>query len=157
MSSFTQGCITIDLPETLTLPEKAGKLTVAEVRRLPKPRSSLPLVCDAVAESMRKNPDRLCPHGVTADGLQAAGSFAELINGIVTDLSTTMSVISQSDVILSAEAHVGLRKVLAFVRGQEKFDPRIANLVPELIDYFSHRSSGRVEDESSSTSSSVAA
>ena len=157
MSDFTQGRITIDVPENLTLPEEAGHMTSAEVRRLPKARKNVSLVCDTVAESMRKNPDRICPYGITADQVEASGRVVDLINSLGTDLAETMGVIAQSDVILSAEAHDNLRKVLAFVRGQEKFDPRLGHLVPELIEYFSRRSSGQTETDSAEDTVSVAA
>jgi len=46
--------------------------------------------------------------------------------------------------------------VLAFVRSEEKFDPRIAGLVPELIEYFSRRPSQPPETEAAkSVSASV--
>ncbi len=155
MSEFTQGSVTVHMPDELTLPEKAGRLSVTEVRRLPKARKNVIFVCEAVAAAMRKNPDRLCPHGVTADDLETSGRMVELMNSLVTDLETTMRVISQSDLLLGAEAHEMLRKVLAFVRSQETFDPRLTDLVPDLIDYFSRKPSHQVESESAPAASTL--
>ena len=49
--------------------------------------------------------------------------------------------VSQAELLARAEAHNALRRVLTFVRGQEKFDPRVIDLVPEVIEYFSNRPS----------------
>ncbi|MDJ0766674.1 MAG: hypothetical protein QNJ97_27120 [Myxococcota bacterium] len=139
MSEYKQGTVTVTLSDDLTLPEAAGRMSKVEVQRIVKPRKNLEAVCEAVAQAMRKYPDRIRPMDITADGLTDLGDKAMALHGAITDVSTIMTSLQQGDLIFSAMAHEGLRRVLAFVRSAEKFDPRLPDLVPELIDYFSSR------------------
>jgi hypothetical protein len=137
MSEMTQGTITVTYPDHIPIPEKAGKMTPVEVSRTPRARRGLGLMCEKTAEAMTKYPDKIQAAGVTATQLQGAGKAAEDIDVVVTDVENLLVVLRQANLLLDAEAHTLARKVLASVRAQEKFDPKIADLVPHLISYFS--------------------
>jgi hypothetical protein len=147
MPEIKEGTVTVSLPEVFIVPPEAGRLSRAEVLRLPKSRRGASMVCAVVADCMRKNPSRLCPVNVKAEDLEALGRDAEAAAGARTDVRTAALRVSQVEAIVNARAHEGLRRVLAFVRSQEKFDPRLAGLVPELIEYFSRRPSQPPETE----------
>jgi hypothetical protein len=70
--------------------------------------------------------------------LASAGRMAEEIDRVIVDVEAVLGVLKRANLILDARAHDELRKVLAFVRGQQKFDARIVDLVPHLLAYFSN-------------------
>jgi hypothetical protein len=147
MPEIKEGTVTITLPEFFSIPPEAGRLSHAQVQRLPKARRGLSLACAVVADAMRKNPGRLCPANVKAEDLEVLGRDAEAAASARTDVRTAALRVSQVEAIANARAHEALRRVLAFVRSEEKFDPRLAGLVPELIEYFSCRPSQLPETE----------
>jgi hypothetical protein len=143
VADLVEGSITAALPDDITIPEKAGKLSKEEVKRLPKVRKGLGLACQMTAAAMVKNPDRLNVPGVTADGLAAAGLAADGIDSHVIDAENITLTLKQANLLLNAGAHNFLRRVLAHVRKEAKFgDPRILDLVPTLIAYFSNEPAG---------------
>jgi hypothetical protein len=156
MPEIKEGTVTVVLPELFVVPPEAGRLSRAEVLRLPKARRGASMVCSIVADCMRKNPGRLCPVNVKAEDLEALGRDADAAAGASTDVKTAALRVSQVEAIVNARAHEGLRRVLAFVRSQEKFDPRLAGLVPELIAYFSHRPSQTPEADAPQSASASA-
>ena len=88
---------------------------------------------------MDKDPERLAPHGVDKVRLTKLGEMAENIDNVIVDVEAITVRLKQANLLIDAEAHEELRKVLAFVRSQEKFDARILDLVPQLISYFSKK------------------
>ena len=63
--------------------------------------------------------------------------MSDQIDTVIVDMEVLLVKMKQAGTLIDAAAHEDLRKVLAFVRGQEKFDPRVVDLVPHLIEYFS--------------------
>jgi hypothetical protein len=137
MAELRQGDVTVTIPDHITIPPKAGSLSPDDSQRLTKARKGVGLTCESTAEVMKKNPERLAVPQVTPDSLAASGRVAEDIDGVIGDVETLLLILKQANSLLDAEAHNNLRRVLAFVRGQEKFDPHLADLVPALIAYFS--------------------
>jgi hypothetical protein len=133
-----QGTVTVKIPDAIEIPEKAGKLSPEELRRLPKPRRGLGVACENTSDAMLKNPTRIVPHDVDALRLAIMGQMAEQIDQVIVDTEAILVKMKQANTLLDVAAHEGLRKVLAFVRSQEKFDPRITDLVPHLITYFAN-------------------
>jgi hypothetical protein len=150
MTEIKQGTATIAVPDSVPIPPEAGTLSPDELRRLPKPKKGLWQVCEATAEALNKDPARLSPHGVTADKLVSISRAAESMEACVIDMKAMEVRATQASLILSGQAYDELRKVLTFVRGQQKFDNRIADLVPQLIEYFSHQKNGRPSQPASS-------
>ncbi|MDD5310076.1 MAG: hypothetical protein PHU25_22390 [Deltaproteobacteria bacterium] len=147
MPEIKEGTVTIALPDFVAIPPEAGRLSHAQVLRLPKARKGVSPVCTIVADAMRKNPERLRPANVTAEDLDALARETEAVSGMSTDVRAAALRVSQVEIIVNARAHDALRRVLAFVRSEEKFDPRLSGLVPELIEYFSRRASQPPETE----------
>ncbi len=138
MSQFKQGSVTVELPPSVTIPEQAGKLSPTQISRLEKPRKGIGLTCQKTSEAMLKYAAQFAVPGVDATKLAQKGQAAEDIDTVVFELEAALSVLKQANRLLDDDAHRDLRKVLAFVRGQEKFNPGIVNLVPSLIDYFAN-------------------
>lgn len=138
MGEFNHGVVALKYPDTFTLPADAGSLSLQAARRLAKARRGIGLACDMTAQAMAKFPERLAVPGIDADALRQDGAAAEAIDGTIADLETALMYFKQGNLILDAKAHTELRKVLAFVRSQEKFDPRLADLVPHLVAYFAN-------------------
>ncbi len=138
MTDMIQGTITVKIPDSIEIPEKAGKLSPEDVKHLPKPRRGLGVACENTADAMVKNPTRVVPHNVDAARLAVLGQMAEQIDQVIVDTEAILVKMKQANLLLDVAAHEELRKVLTFVRGQEKFDPRITDLVPHLIAYFSN-------------------
>ena len=147
MAELREGSVSVTLPDSLSIPEKAGKLSKTEVKRIPKARKGLGLACQATAKAMTTNPTRLNVNGVTPEALTAAGEAADGIDSHVTDAENITLTLKQANLILDAAAHTFLRRVLAHVRNEEKLgDPHIADLVPTLIEYFSHETDAEPTD-----------
>jgi len=133
-----QGSVALTLPPRVAFDVRAGTLSVDELKRLVTARSGVGLTCEATAAAMRKYPDRLAVPAVSPDDLEDKGFVAEKIDEVIADLDVLKLVATQGNRLADAAAHDGLRRVLAFVRAQEKFDPTLASLVPQLILYFSN-------------------
>ena len=136
MTQINQGTVTINISDDITIPARAGTLSPEEVLRIPKARRGIGLACESTADAMIKNPERICPHNVDVATLAEKGRVAEAIDNVIVDTEAALIKLKQANLLLDAEAHEALRKVLSFVRSQEKFDPRLVDLVPALITYF---------------------
>ena len=95
-------------------------------------------MAQAIAQAMVKHPDKLTVRGVNADELMSMGRQADDIDGVIADLETALMTLKQANRIIDSKTHDELRKVLAYVRGTEKFEPAVAELVPQLIQYFAN-------------------
>ena len=138
MGEFNHGVVALKYPDTFTLPAESGTLSIEAARRLPKARRGIGLACEMTSQAMTKFPERLAVPGVAPDALRQNGDAAESIDGTIADVEAVLLHLKQGNLILDAKAHTELRKVLAFVRSQEKFDPHLAELVPHLIAYFAN-------------------
>jgi len=131
-----QGIVVISLPDHIQIPAEAGKLTSEELNRKAKPRLGIGLAAEKTAEAMQKYPGQLTIPGVGADDLASLGKQAEDIDVAIADVEALLHVLKQANRLIDADAYLHLRKVLAFVRSQESFDPSLPGLVPHLIAYF---------------------
>ena len=146
MATLTQGTVSITHPDHIHIPPEAGKLSAEQIAALEKPRRGLGLACEKTAEAMKKYPDRLTVKDVDPVELARDGRAAEDIDTVISDVEALLLRLKQANNLLDEKAHRELRKVLAYVRGQEKFDRGIVDLVPILVAYFSN-TRGRKESE----------
>ncbi len=138
MPELKQGSVSVAIPDHIILPPDAGELTGKDMQRLEKARRGVGLTCDATATAIEKDPQRLGVHGVQPSELRMAGKVAEDIDMVITDLEVILTRLKQGNMLLDAAANLMLRKCLAHVRAQEKFDPQLAELVPQLEAYFAN-------------------
>jgi hypothetical protein len=137
MSELKQGSVVVSLPSHIEILPEAGELTPGQMASMEKPRKGLGLVCEQTALAMQKDPERLAVPGLTPEKLINYGKQAEDIDAIIIDMEVLLGVLRQNNLLLDSRAHKALRQVLASVRALEKFDPKLATLVPHLINYFS--------------------
>ena len=142
MPELKQGSVSVAIPDHIVLPAEAGELTSKDMQRLEKARRGVGLTCAATAAAMEKDPQRLAVPGVDSSQLRGAGKAAEDIDLVITDLEVILARLRQGNMLLDAAANLMLRKCLAHVRGQEKFDPQLASLVPQLEAYFANTPPG---------------
>jgi len=136
MAEIKQGAVTATVPDHIEIPAQAGKMSPAEVSSLGKSRRGIGLTSEQPAEALRKNPDRLAIPGLDAETVARDGKAAEDFDNVLADLDALRVRLRQANLLLDNKAHENLRRVLAFVRAQEKFDSRLADLVPHLTAYF---------------------
>jgi hypothetical protein len=147
MAQFTYGGVTVTISDDIEVPEKAGTLTVEDIRRLPHPKRGLGLVCETTADAMEKAPDKFSIPNLTAARLRKQGQMADGIDKVIVDLEYLTFRMKQANLLLDSQAYESLRRVLTFVRGQEKFDPGLAARVPSLIAFFARSPTKVVEPE----------
>ena len=138
MPELKQGTVSLLIPEHIVVPEQAGELTTRDIQRLEKARRGVGLTCDTTASAMERDPQRLAIPGIDPAGLRAAGKVAEDIDLVITDLEVILVKLKQANLLLDAEANLMLRKCLAHIRSQQKFDPQLPALVPQLETYFAN-------------------
>lgn len=136
MPQIQHGHVTVTIGDGIEMPAKAGQLSPIEMQRMGKPRKGVELVCQVVADVVERHGDRLSVPGVDAAGLREAARRSGALDPVITDLEALLVVVKQANLLFDVEAHEQLRRVLAAVRAQEKFDPRITDLVPDLVAYF---------------------
>ncbi len=144
-NKLKHGTVVVTYPSNITLPERAGQLTAAEITRLPKARRGIGLACDATAAVLEKHGDRVPGAGVDPADLVKAGKMAEDIDHVIADMEHALMIMKQANLLLDGDAHTRLRKVLAAVRAAEKFDPRVGDLFRHLNDYFANTRGGGEE------------
>lgn len=147
MGKLKHGNVVVSYPDSIALPERAGQLSTAELARTPKARRGVGLACDSSAKALRKYGDRV-PGAGDADELAKAGEMAEAIDEVIADLEHTLMVLKQANVLLDADAHTRLRKVLTAVRAAEKFDRAVPDLFRSVVEYFSSTRGGAEEPSS---------
>lgn len=138
MSELVEGVVRISIPDHITIPERAGKMTPDEVARLEKARKGIGLVGEATAQAVAENATRLPVPGVDVVSLKAMTRAAEDIDRVIENVEAVLVKLRQANALLDAEANEQLRKVMAFVRAQEKFDAGVTSLVQPLVAYFAN-------------------
>lgn len=152
MSVLVQGCVSVDIPDTITIPAEAGTLSEKQLSEMFPVRYGVSLVCSATADSMRKDPSRLAVPNVDPDLLESMGQQADELKQVIKDVEVVLVKLVQAARLLDRSAYTQLRKVLAAVRGLEKFDPTLPDLVPDLISFFATRSSSDKKSGEQTTS-----
>ena len=69
MPQITIGGVTVTMPDTIRIPERAGKLSTKDQQRIPKAHKEVGKTAQATATAMRNSPERFMVPGVTPDGL----------------------------------------------------------------------------------------
>lgn len=137
MTTIKHGTISVEIPDELAPPEKAGKLGPEEVARIPKPPRGLGLICFQAADSFEKAGDKFAPPpGVTPASLRAAGKRADEIDQVLLDLDVLRQILQQANLLFDADAWEQIRKMNDQVKAQAKHDPALATMFQQLLDYF---------------------
>ncbi|MBK9258454.1 MAG: hypothetical protein IPM54_01305 [Polyangiaceae bacterium] len=143
MAEVKYGNVTVTIPDSLTPPAKAGKMSADEVRRLPKARRGIGLVGAHTADAIAKAGSKLTlPPDVNATTLAAACSRAEEIDQVIVDLEVVLGILKQANLLFDAEAWEMLRKVNGQLKEQMKYAPELEPIFRVLIDFMSRSPRG---------------
>ena len=145
MTVLKQGSAELTVPDHLTPPEKAGRMTPEDVKRIPRARRGIGLICDQAADAIEKaDPSLMLPPGVTATSLREAGKRAEEIDLYLRDLDTLHHILQQTNLMFDADAWEQIRALNDQVKAQGKRNPLLLEQFRDLLAYFaqSPRSSG---------------
>lgn len=86
-------------------PAKAGKLTAAEKKRVPKARPGLGVACASGAAGIRLTGDEIdVPRDVTPEYLEFLGERSEGIDLLIKDLEMLLEIFKQTNLLFDAEA-----------------------------------------------------
>jgi hypothetical protein len=146
MAELSKGTVTVKYDDGIKVPPEAGTLSALDLARLEKPRRGVGVTALATADAVRKRPD-LAPKGVTADELEDMGRQADAIDYLIVDLESILNQMKQANLLIDSRTNELLRKVLANVRAQEKFDAGVVKDVPHLIGYFSNSRAPKAKAE----------
>lgn len=148
MAKIKHGTIVISIPDELTPPDKAGKMTPEEVSRIAKAPHGLGLACSRAADAITKAGDTFTlPAGVTVEGLLAAGKRAEDIDQVIQDIEVVLVTLKQANLLFDADAYTQVRKVNDQVKAQAKHAPELTRIFKQIIDYFARARANKPADE----------
>lgn len=137
MAEVKHGTVSVTVADTLAPPPNAGKLSADEVKRLPRARRGIGLVCQHTANAIDNlGPKFTLPADVTAASLLAAGNRAEDIDQVIIDLEVVLATLKQANLMFDAAAWEQIRKVNDQVKAQAKHNPELLAPFKALIDYF---------------------
>jgi len=136
MANLTHGKVTIAIPKELELPAEAGKLSAAEIQRLPKAPKGLGTACEQAAAALEKVGKQLTvPPALTAKALREAGQRAEGMDDLIHDIDVLRATIQQANLIRDEQAWSLLRQLKDQVAAQGKVDKSLLPLFQPLLDY----------------------
>jgi hypothetical protein len=136
MPEIHEGTVTVQLPEGIEVPEKAGNLSDDAVRRLVKVRRGVGLTAMRTATEMESAGEELTVPKVTSAELRSRGQQADMWDEIIADLQVALRVATQANLLVDAEVFNMLRKVNNQVKAQADFDPKVKARFSTVLDYF---------------------
>jgi hypothetical protein len=138
MAEVKHGTVSVNIPDALKPPAKAGNMSPDEVKRLPKAPRGIGLVGVHTADAITKAGDKITlPKEVTAAALLAACERADSIDQVIIDLEVVLATLKQANLLFDAEAWELLRKVNGQVKEQMKYTPELAAMFRVLLDLMS--------------------
>ena len=141
MAEIKHGTISVQLPDHLTPPAQAGKLSAKEVKQLPKPRRGVGQLCIKAADAIERVGDAFTPPtGVTPQSLREAGGRADDIDQILVDLKVILARLQQANLLFDAEAWRQVRQVNDQIRAQAKHDPALTVAFQQVLAGFARSS-----------------
>lgn len=137
MADITHGTIILTIPDLLTPPQEAGKLTSKQMQKIVKPPKGIGRVCIQAADAIDKAGARFSPPpGVTAGAILDAGMRADTIDQFVLDLDVLRERMRQAQLIFNAEAYLMARKMNRAIKAQMGFDAAVGLMFQKVLDAF---------------------
>jgi hypothetical protein len=136
-NTHKKGDVVVQVPQGMTLPPKAGKLTPKELAALPTTRTGVGVVCEDAATTIKRVGDAFTlPRGVTGEALRTAGARAEGFDRIISNLEAILEEFRQGNRIADAEAQTMLSRLYDQVKTQAKDDATLKTEFSSLYAYF---------------------
>lgn len=143
MSKITEGAVTIDIPDSIEIPDKAGKLKYEEVLRITKVRRGIGQACAAGASELTKKSGQLFVPGVDPSELARFGAMSEEIDIVIEDVKVILVKLKQANLLIDAKAFDLLSRVNDQVKVQSKHDPSLRKRFNTVLEYFRKRRGAR--------------
>ena len=149
MSEVKYGRVSVALPASLELPERAGKMSKKEVSRLLKAPHGMRSAAEHAASTLEKlGSSFVTPLGVTPASLRGSGSDeSEELEGIIHDLKATLLKLKQGKLLIDHARHLQLRKLKDQVRAQAKYSPELLLLFAPFLATFEKSAETRKENQ----------
>ena len=137
MAELRHGAIVVILPDFLTLPEKAGKLSKKEVRRLVKVPKGADYAAKMSASALEKMGESFqTPRGLTPEVLLRATQQSYALVRLLDDLSVVQLVLQQALLLADAELYKWLQKLNDSLKAQGKYSADLYIWLSSLVEYF---------------------
>ncbi len=138
MAQIKHGTVVVTIDDKLTPPDKAGKMSAEEVKRIPKAPRGIGLVGEHTADAIAKAGDKFTPpKDITPAALREACGRADGIDQVIIDLEVILATLKQANLLFDAELWKMLRKVNDQVKAQAKYSPELASIFKVLLDFLS--------------------
>ena len=140
MSTYISGNISITLPEHIEISHAAGKLSINQVLRIPKPyKRGTGKLCQELADIIDKTPEfTVAPEGI-CDALRDAGAKADDLKPYVFEAKNLLKTLQQQSLLNDSAAYALIRQVNDLVKAQVKQNPQLANTFYPLNYYFNRK------------------
>lgn len=131
------GSITMTIDAGLDLPAEAGKLTAAEIKRLPKARIGVGEACDRTAKAIEDAGDSfMAPKAIDPATLRMRATRATGMDTLVRDAEHVVFVLKQANLLVDSEAHLALCRVNDQLKTQSKDTPSLKTRFKDASQYF---------------------
>lgn len=146
MAELKHGTVSIQIPDHLTPPEEAGRLSPREVKRTMRTPRGVGLACTHAADAMTKAQGRfVAPSGITPETLLTAAARADGMDQVVLDCEVLLRTLKQANLLVDAAAYEQLRKVNDQLKAQAKYAPELRAVFRPVLDYFARSSRPKPE------------
>ena len=148
MSEWKEGRVTVELPESVKLSERAGKISKKDVSRLLKAPRGMGLVVEHTAVALKTaGPSFVAPIGMTPESLRALGiEESNQLERIIHDLLRMVLKLRQGKLLIDHETHLQLRMLKDQVRVQAKYNPQLLLIFASLLELFDKSAVTRKEN-----------
>ena len=149
MKEVKHGAVSVVLPKSVSLSERAGKMSKKEVSRLLKAPHGMRLAEEHAARELEiLGASFIAPMGVTPESLRESGaaeSFA--LESVIQDLLFLLLQLKQGKLVIDHARHLQLRKLKDEVRAQAKYNPELLLMFAPLLALFEKSALTRKENE----------
>jgi hypothetical protein len=154
MKRVKHGCVQVELPESITPPKKAGKMSKKEVRRLLKSPRGMVSVCHQSASAIERIQEPFSlPQELSPGALHEAAQRSEEIAKVMQDLSVILLELSQARLLFDHDTFSRLRYLKDIVKAYAKRDPMLRLAFAPLFELFGRSAATRKERKKSLGSS----
>jgi hypothetical protein len=146
LKKVQHGCVTVDIPKEMPLPERAGKMSKKEVKRWLKSPQGMESVCRQTADTLeRVGAPFLLPQELSAEQIREAGLRSDEIAKVMQDLMVVFVQLSQAKLLFDHNTYDKLRYLKDLVKCYAKHDPELLLLYAPLFELFSRSAKTRKE------------
>ena len=153
MSDMKHGRVKVELPASIKLPERAGKMSKLDVARLLKAPHWLWLASEHAAVVLEKlGSSFTAPAGITPESLRDKGGQSQEMALLIQELEAVVSKLKQGKLLIDHETHLQLRKLKDRVRTEAKYNHLLKVFFAHLLSCFDEPATTRKANRSKKAS-----